>query len=72
MDEPTKFIYNSIANLYAIDISKRILGIYTFADSSESQAKEAIKHVEIDIADDFEFNNGSLYSSPDSFYNDYN
>ena len=28
----TKYVYNSIQNLYAIDISERVLGMYTFSD----------------------------------------
>ena len=62
VDEGTKFIYSSIQDLYANDISKRVIGMFTFSDGNAPQAKQAIREVGIDITKDFAFNNASTWA----------
>ena len=37
--ESSKFVYNSIQRLYAKDISPRVLGMYTFSDGNDPNAR---------------------------------
>ena len=65
VDDGTRFIYSSIQDLYAKDISKRVIGMFTFSDGNAPQAKQAIREVGIDIAKDFVFNNASTWAFED-------
>ena len=39
----SEFIYNKINDLYAIDISERVLGLFSFYDGSESTAVSGVE-----------------------------
>ena len=72
MSESNVFIYNSIQNLYANDISDRFIGMYTFSDGNEPSARKALEAVGIKLDTDFRYNNRAIYMHPHKFRVDFN
>ena len=65
LGESAQFIYNSIQGLYAVDISERVLGMFTFSDDCEPNALAGVKASGIKISDSyFKFNNSFVYIDP--------
>ena len=57
LDIPAKFIYETIAGMYGIDVSDRVLGMITFSDSSDDAARVALEAAGIVLHERFRFNN---------------
>ena len=57
LDIPSKFIYETISNMYATDVSERILGFITFSDGNDKQCATALKAAGITLHERFKFNN---------------
>ena len=58
-----KFVYTKIQQLYAKDISERVIGMFTFSDGSPPPAIEAVKAAKIKINEKyFIFNNSAMWA----------
>ena len=57
------FIYSKLQKLYAEDLSSRMLGMFTFADSTVPPGLNALKAAGIHPAQWFKFNNSAMFSS---------
>ena len=62
----SKHVYIKIQNLYADDLSERILGMFTFSDGAEPQGYIAVTAEGIEMAEKFKFNNSAMWSDKDS------
>ena len=60
----SKFVYSQIQNLYAEDISERVVGMFTFLDDGKLGAYEAVKEAGIPMKEknQFGFNNSAIFS----------
>ena len=60
----SKYIYDNIQNLYAADLSERMMGMFTFSDGGIPAAYEAIKAAKIPLKEEniFKFNNSAMWS----------
>ena len=71
--ESSKFVYSSIQKLYAVDITPRVIGLFTFSDGDAPNAREAVKAAKIGINEEFLFNNSAIFfhkdASPNCFIN---
>ena len=61
LDIPSKFIYTTINNMYANDITDRVLGMLTFSDGSEGIVKKALDEAGIKLVEQFKFNNSKMF-----------
>ena len=59
----SKFIYSQIQNLYAKDLSERVLGMFSFSDGAEPQGYIAVKAAGINMTEMFKFNNSTMWTS---------
>ena len=69
LGEASKFVYNQIQNLYAQDISERVLGMFTHTDGNEPLAIYAVEEAKIKIATHFRFNNSAMWAKADGLVN---
>ena len=62
LNPSSKYVYNKIQNLYAEDLSERILGMFTFSDGGDPQGYIAVTAEGISMAEKFKFNNSAMWS----------
>ena len=53
----SKFIYTKISNMYAVDITTRLMGMITFSDGGKAQFEEGLVKAGINLKEKFMFNN---------------
>jgi len=61
----TKFVFQSIQNLWAKDIAERILVMYTFSDGKAPLAEQALNDEGIITKRGFKFNNSAIWQKDD-------
>ena len=59
----SQWIFEKTTKLYGKDLSDRMLGIFTFSDGGEAQAKIAVDAGGIKLAKTFKFNNSAMWST---------
>ena len=63
-------MYTKIQQLYAKDISERVIGMFTFSDGDLPNAIEAVKAAKIKInKEHFRFNNSAIWAREDGLVN---
>ena len=64
LSNASKFIFARIQNLYAEDLSERVIGMFTFNDATTPAAYEAVKQAGIPMRERhrFVFNNSAIWS----------
>ena len=69
LGEASKFVYTQIENLYAQDISERVLAMFTHTDGNEPLALYAVEEAKVHIATHFLFNNSAMWAKEDGVLN---